>query len=247
MEGGDAVANGAGAHDWAHEFSMLAAALGKTATPEDALRLIVEAAGAMVPAADLVSVTIHLDDGTFETAVCTEPLAARLDELQYRLREGPCLLASSRAGLGVFASSDLGADTRLARWGPAAAHDGVHSALAVGLFAHEEPPRLGALNFLSRGRGGLDGADLDAAVVLAAHTAAVLDTRRAALAAERTNENLRAALRNRDVIGQAKGILMEREGITEEQAFEILRSVSQRMNVKLADIAGTVTQRRCEL
>ncbi|RTL70426.1 MAG: ANTAR domain-containing protein [Pseudonocardiaceae bacterium] len=236
-----------GAHSWAVEFSALAAALDSATSRQESLERVVSAGVALLPAADMVSISLRRDDGSFLTAAPTAPLAARLDELQYSLREGPCVLASGRAGLGMFASSDLGTDPLVSRWGPAAVREGVHSALAVGLFAHEEPPRVGALNFFAFSRGALDDADHDAAVVLAAHAAAVLHAHEDAEAAARENENLREALRNRDVIGQAKGILMEREGIGEEAAFAILRSVSQRMNVKLSEIARTVTDRHGEL
>ena len=45
------------------------------------------------------------------------------------------------------------------------------------------------------------------------------------------------ALGNRDVIGQAKGILMERHGIAADAAFGVLSRVSQAENMKLAEIA----------
>ena len=55
---------------------------------------------------------------------------------------------------------------------------------------------------------------------------------------------------NRDVIGQAKGILMERHRLTAEQAFGVLARVSQERNRKLVDIAreladtGSVSESR---
>lgn len=51
---------------------------------------------------------------------------------------------------------------------------------------------------------------------------------------------LQQALETRDVIGQAKGILMIREGITADEAFDILRRASQRSNVKLREVASRV-------
>lgn len=53
-------------------------------------------------------------------------------------------------------------------------------------------------------------------------------------------EQLKVALASRDVIGQAKGILMERHRMTAEQAFHELRRVSQHTNRRLADIAEQV-------
>jgi hypothetical protein len=51
-------------------------------------------------------------------------------------------------------------------------------------------------------------------------------------------EQLREAIESRDVIGQAKGILMARENCSAEEAFEILRRASQRENLKLRAIAA---------
>ncbi|ODU07144.1 MAG: hypothetical protein ABS81_02245 [Pseudonocardia sp. SCN 72-86] len=247
MSAEDFSADPSGTRQWAVEFSTLAASLDSAATRDEALDRIVAAAGALLPEADMVSISLRRDDGSFLTAAPTAALAARLDELQYVLHEGPCVLASRRGGLGVFTSSDLASDPLVSRWGPAAVAEGVHSALAVGLFAQEDPPRIGALNFFAFRRGALDDADRDIAVVLAAHAAAVLHAYDDAETAARENRNLREALRNRDLIGQAKGILMEREGIDEDAAFAILRSVSQRMNVKLSDVARTVADRRRDL
>lgn len=53
-------------------------------------------------------------------------------------------------------------------------------------------------------------------------------------------ENLQKALTNRDVIGQAKGVLMERFKITADEAFQLLVQRSQHENVKVADLAERV-------
>jgi AmiR/NasT family two-component response regulator len=45
------------------------------------------------------------------------------------------------------------------------------------------------------------------------------------------------ALGTRELIGQAQGILMEREHITSQQAFDILRRASQHLNIKLREVA----------
>jgi AmiR/NasT family two-component response regulator len=46
----------------------------------------------------------------------------------------------------------------------------------------------------------------------------------------------------RDLIGQAKGILMERHRLTADQAFRLLVKASQRTNTKLAEIAVRLTE-----
>jgi AmiR/NasT family two-component response regulator len=56
------------------------------------------------------------------------------------------------------------------------------------------------------------------------------------------DQNLHDALSSRDVIGQAKGILMERLRITPEDAFDALRRSSQELNVKLRQIAESIAE-----
>ncbi|HKF87521.1 MAG TPA: ANTAR domain-containing protein [Propionibacteriaceae bacterium] len=53
--------------------------------------------------------------------------------------------------------------------------------------------------------------------------------------------DLQQALLSRDVIGQAKGILMERLKITPEDAFDLLRRSSQQLNIKLREVAHNLT------
>ena len=55
---------------------------------------------------------------------------------------------------------------------------------------------------------------------------------------------MEAALRTRDLIGQAKGLLMARSGVDEDAAFQMLVSASQRMNVKLAEVARRLVEGR---
>lgn len=231
----------------AGEFVKLAERLMDDTTVLGVLNRVVHAAKAVVPGADLVSVTTRATGGGFETPVRTDLLAVQLDELQYRFVEGPCVAATLKDGLGVTFDADVGAGRCYPRWGPAAAAAGVHSVLAVGLFPDTDGRRLGALNAYSRDRGGLDEHDRDLLLVLAAHASTALAATLATNAAELEAAQLREALRSRDVIGQAKGILMERRGCTEEEAFETLRQASQSLNVKLARVAETLVENRTRL
>jgi AmiR/NasT family two-component response regulator len=108
-------------------------------------------------------------------------------------------------------------------------------------------PRMGALNLYSLTPGALDARDRDLTLVLAAHASTALAATQACEATDLEAAQLREALRSRDVIGQAKGILMERRGITAQEAFDILRRTSQDLNVKLAQVAETLAARRGEL
>jgi AmiR/NasT family two-component response regulator len=63
-----------------------------------------------------------------------------------------------------------------------------------------------------------------------------------ALAGAEHEEQLRAGMTSRDLIGQAKGILMERFRLTPHQAFDVLSRVSQELNRKLVDVAAELTE-----
>jgi hypothetical protein len=231
----------------AEEFFRLAESLLDAATVHGVLQRVVDAARAAVPGADLVSITMRVG-GRFHTPVQTDELASRLDELQYRLNEGPCVESTRTPGLGLTFSGDLGAGREYPRFGPAAAELGVHSVLAVGLFpTGNSIPRDGALNVYSSQVNGIDELDRDLAVILGAHASTALAATLASTAAELEAAQLREALTSRDVIGQAKGILMERRGISADEAFETLRRASQSLNVKLTQVAQTLVDRRADI
>jgi GAF domain-containing protein len=244
---GDAADFAAGIGPLTGAFVQLAELLADESTVQGVLQRIVNAAKQVVPGADLVSITLR-SPGGYTTPVETDPLATRLDEAQYRLDEGPCVEATRTAGLGLTFCRDLRADSEYPRFGRAAAAMGVHSVLAVGLFPHGgDAPRMGALNFYSYEPGGLDERDRDIALVLAAHAATALAATTACTAAELEAAQLRQAVKTRDVIGQAKGILMERRKVDADEAFDILRAASQSLNIKLAQVARTLVEHRAEI
>jgi hypothetical protein len=92
---------------------------------------------------------------------------------------------------------------------------------------------LGALNLYSKAEHAFNDASRIAGAVFATHAAV-------ALSSAMHEEQMEEALESRDLIGQAKGMLMAREGVTADEAFEMLRRASQRLNVKLRRVAGAV-------
>ncbi len=228
------------------EFVRLAESLLTATTVHGVLDRVVNAGRIAVPGADLVSVTLATEAG-YTTPVYTDDLALKLDEVQYRLREGPCVEATRTPGLGLTFSGDLAQGVQFPAFGPAAAALGLHSVLAVGLFPEGEKPRFGALNIYAYEAGGLNELDRDLAVILAAHASTALAGTVATTAVELEVAQLRQALQSRDVIGQAKGILMERRGISADEAFDVLRRASQSLNIKLTTVAQTLVDRRAEI
>ncbi|WP_254704660.1 ANTAR domain-containing protein [Rhodococcus pyridinivorans] len=124
-------------------------------------------------------------------------------------------------------------DDRWPAFASRAARLGARSMLAVPLYTTDDT--IGALNLHSSHAGAFDDGSIDIASTLATHAAF------ATVAAVR-EEQFRAALASRDVIGQAKGVLMERFGIDAESAFGMLRRLSQERNQLVRDLAVEVVE-----
>ena len=234
----------------ARGFVDLAAALEAMPSGDGVIGVVervVVAACHVIQGADSVSVVMRAEDGDFSTVAASDMLARSVDQLQLGYDESPSITATLTDGFGVSASSDLAADSDFPRFGPAAAGLGISAVIATGMFPGGTPPRFGALNCWSRTPGGLDGADRDHALVLASFAATAIAGVRARTVAELQAAQLKEALDSRDVIGQAKGILMERRGYDSQAAFDVLRRTSQELNVKLRDVAQTLVDRRAEI
>jgi hypothetical protein len=74
-------------------------------------------------------------------------------------------------------------------------------------------------------------------LILAAHASVAARAVNERRTLQSLSRDLQQALLSRDVIGQAKGILMERLKITPEDAFDLLRRSSQQLNIKLREVA----------
>ena len=99
---------------------------------------------------------------------------------------------------------------------------------------------LGALNLYSKSPGGYDEAAEETARLFSEQAAVACANAEVYWRTHNLTEHLREALESRDVIGQAKGILMARRKCTPEAAFDALRKVSQHRNIKLREIAEQV-------
>lgn len=232
----------------AQQFATLTYSLLDADTTGAVLEQVTQAALQVVPGAELVSVTLRSPDGQFHTPVETDALATELDQLQYRFNEGPCLDAALPSGPAVAQSSDLAGEPAWPRFGPAAAKLGAAAVLSTALLPGIPPPRMtGALNIYSRRAHGLSARSQATALLLATHASLALAHTEALTKGALRSEQLRRAVDSRDVIGQAKGILMSRQGLSAEQAFDLLRRTSQDLNIKLVQLAETVATRHEEL
>ena len=200
---------------------------------ERVLADVTTAAVELIPGADLAGVLLIRRGGEFQSLADTEGLVAQLDELQHDFGEGPC--AEAALAETIVRSDDLRSESRWPRYAPAAVERGVLSSLSIKLYTAERTA--GALNLFGHRAGAWDADAETTGSVLAAHAAA-------AILAARHGEQLQSAVSTRDRIGQAKGIIMERFGVDDVRAFELLRILSQESQVKLIDIAQRIIESR---
>jgi ANTAR domain len=230
------------------QFAQLTRTLLHASTVADVLEQVVKAVSHVVPGADLVSITLRSADGRFHTPVETDPVASELDRLQYETGEGPCITAAAPSGPAQVGSDDLEHEPTWPRFGPAAAEYGVRAVLSVALHPHARLPEYsGALNIYSRARSAFPAAAQEAALLLATHASLALAGTMAVTHGELVATQLREAIESRDVLGQAKGILMQRRGISADEAFDQLRRASQDLNIKVAELARTLAGRHTAL
>jgi transcriptional regulator with GAF, ATPase, and Fis domain len=203
------------------------------------LAAVTSLAQRVLPNCDAASISL-VHDGRTTTPVCSAELAKEADESQYDTGQGPCLEAI-RSGLVVRLDSLTESD-EWPDFSARAAAQGVSSVLSLPLYVREEVT--GALNLYSLKAYGFDEVSERSAAVFARQAAAVLANAAAVERAEELARHLTVALEHRDVIGQAKGILMATEGIGPDEAFDLLRRASQRSNRKLYELATEMVERR---
>ena len=194
------------------------------------LQVITTAALTAVGGADEASISYVIGRRRVEPRAATGEMPRQVDELQTRVGEGPCLDAIGEEP--TVRVEDMRAEHRWPRYAQGAAELGVGSALCLRLFVQGD--NLGALNLYGRHPHAFDAESEDIARVLAAHAAV-------AVSGAQEEQNLRRAVDSRDLIGQAKGILMERHRLTADQAFAVLAQASTRTNRKLIDVAEELT------
>lgn len=201
-------------------------------TVERLLDLVAELTERTVRSASAVSITLVRDRSAF-TSHASEPVARKLDAAQYEAGEGPCLTAATTGELQNVSLHHDG--DRWPQLSVSAREHGIASVLSVPLAVEEQ--RLGGINVYSPNAERFTDVEVATARLLAQQATAVLANAAAFVHASALNAQLREALESRDVIGQAKGVLMERESCGPDEAFDMLRRASQRTNRKLRDVA----------
>lgn len=200
------------------------------------LASVVELAVSTIDGCDFAGLFL-IDGDTVTTPVHTDPIVVEIDALQHSTGEGPCLDAI--AYRLIFYADDLERDLRWLHFAPQASKAGIRSVLALPLSANAQ---LGALNLYARFPLAFGVVDRAKAAILASMASIALSVAYSHEDEERRTENLHVALSSRETIGEAIGILMERERITANQAFDILRRASQHLNIKLREVAENLVE-----
>ena len=178
------------------------------------LRLVVQLARTTVTGADGVSVSLRRH-GQLATVAASDQVILEMDADQYATGEGPCVDASIKGRR--FHAQSLEDEDRWPDFTPKARALGIQAILSSPLLAHRRP--VGALNIYSLQPRAFGDDDQSLAMRFATEVSAILTDAGVDVSDDRRSERFQASLRSREVIAQAQGVIMDRQGITEEEAY----------------------------
>lgn len=228
-----AAALGRPAPSLTQQFADMARSLQAQDDPGGVLDEVVAAAVRLIPGADAGSISVVTGRREVTSRHPSGDLPQRVDAVQTEVGEGPCLDAVYEHQ--TVRVPDMTDEQRWPRFASRAAALGAASMLSFQLYV--EGDNLGALNLYSRHPNGFDDESEQVGLLFASHAAV-------AFADAQQLEHLSAAIATRDLIGQAKGILMERYSLDADQAFRVLTRISQHTNQRLHAVAGELVTTR---
>jgi GAF domain-containing protein len=219
-------------------FARMSGLLLAEETVSTAIELVTALATDAIPGTVGAGVTLVDQWGGKTTSGASDPVVEKADRVQYELDEGPCLTAWEQRTL--VRVEDIGSDGRWPRWSATVELLGLRAALSVPLVAGDRS--LGAIKVYARRPGAFHRHAERMLVMFAAQAAILLANVQSMDSARGLSDSLKDALRSRDVIATAKGILMAREGIVQEQAFAVLVDSAQREHKTLRAVAAAVVK-----
>jgi GAF domain-containing protein len=199
---------------------------------DEVLTQIVGMSRQAMPGAEASSITLIRREHSY-TAAFDGQLAMDADELQYERGYGPCMDAG-RAGQ-MFVVRDMRTEDRWPDYARHAAGLGVRSSLSIPLPFQDMV--IGALNNYATRPDAFGDEDIALGQEIAAWIAVAVGNARHAARTMEELADMHAAMASRAVIEQAKGILMERHSVNEDDAFRLLTRASQDSNTKLRAVA----------
>jgi transcriptional regulator with GAF, ATPase, and Fis domain len=214
------------------EFAAIAAHIRSSEDYEGSMRRITGAAVDTIDGCEVASISL-LEKSGLVTHAATGPLADKGDQIQYQEEEGPCLDAAMQERW-VY-TPDLKTTDRWPRSASRLSSElGVASMFSCRLALEAAPnATLGGINMYATKTDAFSESDQMLAILLSSLGAVVVD-------ASRQQANLRAAIESRQLIGEAIGIMRSERSMSREDAFAALSKASQRMNVKLRDLAEQI-------
>lgn len=197
---------------------------------DTAIQQIVDAAVETVARASGGGIS-RTDEGTVHAAYGTSEDVRGLDELQARLRQGPCVSAADHpAENGQVYARDLGGSDRdvWPAFAPQATALGYRSMLSTQLSG--APGQHSALNLYAREPDAFDDEARTIAGLFGLQAATLLYGADDA-------EHARRPMESRDLIGRATGVLTERFRLSDRDAFGMLVTVSRTTDTTLVEVA----------
>jgi hypothetical protein len=202
---------------------------------DSTLGRVTEAAVALIDGIEYADVML-VTDGAFRSVAPTDPVVSRLDGTQMEHGAGPCLDAAVEDS--IIRSDDLELEQRWPQFTAEALAAGIRAVLSFQLVTFRGGR--GALNLFGRGRDCVDAEGVALGAMLATHAAVVLMT-------SDRNQQFQSALASRDVIGQAKGVLMVKFAVDAVRAFDLMVRQSQSSNTPLRVVAQEVVDAHASL
>jgi len=220
-------------------FSALAEIIYQGSDAGEMYAAICVAATLIVPGCDHASLLIRKNDG-YVTAGASDRLAHRVDDLERRAGDGPCIDAIEEEAPQI--EPDL---TTPSQWPQLAAALLAETPVrgAMGFRILVDKRKGAALNLFSDTPNVFDTEAAGRAAVLAAFASVAIN----AVSKGEDAASLRRGLISNREIGKAVGMLMTLNDFTEQEAFDLLRRHSQSFNIKLADVARLVIEHRGQL
>jgi GAF domain-containing protein len=180
-----------------------------------------------VTGSQYAGITLAERSASVNSVAATHRYPAILDAIQNSSGEGPCLAAAWEHHMMHIA--DLSAERRWLRYRQQALEQTpIRSILSYELFV--DGSSVAALSFYAEHPHAFTEESVEIGTVFATHIAL-------AWSMMRRQDQMRSALASRDIIGQAKGVIMERFDIDALEAFHLLTRISQQSNIKLIEIA----------
>jgi GAF domain-containing protein len=191
----------------------------------DLLTKVAEYAALAIPGAEGAGLTMIEEDRS-ETLVSTTQFVTDVDAIQYGIRQGPCVTATSE-GTSVLSHS-LGEDHRWPEFGARVTAIGVHSALSLPLITPDEV--IGAMNIYARSSNVFDDRAADLGQFFAVPAAIAVQNAQLLDQTRKLATQLRAALTRSTVVDQAIGIVMSRDSISPKDARQRMDAIQRDQN-----------------